>query len=1092
MTICRVQRKFVLIILLIAVLVSCENPWMADILDPLYNLTVSFYSNGGTAVAPVKVERGNQISMPDDPTRAGHNFGGWYTDRQLVNHVVFPLTVRTDITLYAKWNPIGVIYSISLSRSGEYIFTPAVFNYAQQDALTVTVENTGNRVTGSLNVELSGAGAAGFELSSTSLDGINVDGSSTFTVRPVTGLAAGTYAAVVTVSGGNNIRESFNVSFTVMTFGVSLDVTGTHTFDNATYGYTTAPPALEVIVNNTSNQPTGILDVTLEGANPGSFTLSPQSLDSIASDGNGTFTVGPVTGLAAGTHTAVVTVSGGNDISASFTVSFTVIPGNYGISLSAPDLANNAYTFTAVTPGYPQQNSLTVTVTNPENQPTGILNVTLSGANPGSFTLSSQTLISIASGSNRTFTVKPVTGLAAGTHTAVVTISGDNDISASFTVSFTVMTYGVSLSVTGTHTFDNATYGYATAPSALTVTVENTGNQPTGTIAASLSGANSDSFTLSSQPMSSIASGGNGTFTISPYTGLAAGTHTAVVTVSGSNDINASFTVSFTVMTFGVSLDVTGTYTFDNATYGYATAPSALTVTVENTGNQPTGTISAALSGANAASFTLSSQSMSSIALSSSGTFTVRPITGLAAGIHTAVVTVLGGNGISANFSVSFTVEELSEPVFDNLDDIIEYLQTYDSNTADDPIPLKIEMNLNNDWSDLLNYIAEAGMYVALDLSGSAGMETFDPGTISAGKNLIVSLDLPDSSTAISAGVLVISAEGKVSFGNPAFDGFTALREIRGANIKTIGDFAFINSIDLDSGQNTLGILDNLEIVDFPELTSIGMFAFAGGIGLSSVNIPSVTTIGDYAFAMSGITSINIPNGVTTIGAYTFAATMLTSVIIPDSVTTISPFAFFYSAELKNVTIGNGVTVIGDSAFAGCIELTSITIPDSVQTIGEYAFSNCVGLTSINIPDSVQTIGEYAFYNCVGLTSVTIGNGVTSIGDYAFARCSALTSINIPDSVQTIADHAFYSLSSLTHVTIGSGVTSIGDGAFSQSDKLASVTFRGTISADGFGYSYTPFNGNLVVVYLSAGGGIGTYTTDNPEYYWDASWVKQP
>jgi hypothetical protein len=66
---------------------------------------------------------------------------------------------------------------------------------------------------------------------------------------------------------------------------------------------------------------------------------------------------------------------------------------------------------------------------------------------------------------------------------------------------------------------------------------------------AALSGANSGSFFLSNTMISSIAAGGTGAFTVVPKTGLAVGTRTVTVTVSGGNGIWASFTVSFTVNT---------------------------------------------------------------------------------------------------------------------------------------------------------------------------------------------------------------------------------------------------------------------------------------------------------------------------------------------------------------------------------------------------------------------------------------------------------------------------------------------------------------------------------------------------------------
>ena len=68
--------------------------------------TVTFNSNGGSAVADVKQEYNLTISAPDAPTKEGHTFKGWFAD-----DVTFaaPWTFSTDkvtkdITLYAKWD----------------------------------------------------------------------------------------------------------------------------------------------------------------------------------------------------------------------------------------------------------------------------------------------------------------------------------------------------------------------------------------------------------------------------------------------------------------------------------------------------------------------------------------------------------------------------------------------------------------------------------------------------------------------------------------------------------------------------------------------------------------------------------------------------------------------------------------------------------------------------------------------------------------------------------------------------------------------------------------------------------------------------
>jgi methionine-rich copper-binding protein CopC len=111
--------------------------------------------------------------------------------------------------------PVKPSYGVSLSQTGTYTFPAATAGYGSQAAQTVTITNTGNTSTGSLNIALSGTNSSSFTLSKTSQNSLSVGGNGTFTVVPRTGLAAGTYTAVVTVSNSNVLAQSFSVSFTV-------------------------------------------------------------------------------------------------------------------------------------------------------------------------------------------------------------------------------------------------------------------------------------------------------------------------------------------------------------------------------------------------------------------------------------------------------------------------------------------------------------------------------------------------------------------------------------------------------------------------------------------------------------------------------------------------------------------------------------------------------------------------------------------------------------------------------------------------------------------------------------------------------------
>jgi len=160
-------------------------------------------------------------------------------------------------------------------------------------------------------------------------------------------------------------------------------------------------------------------------------------------------------------------------------------------------------------------------------------------------------------------------------------------------------------------------------------------------------------------------------------------------------------------------------------------------------------------------------------------------------------------------------------------------------------------------------------------------------------------------------------------------------------------------------------------------VTSIGNYAFARCIGLTSINIPaSVTSIGNEAFSeCSGLTFMNIPSSISTLGVYVFnSCTGLTSINIPSSVTAIGYGTFFQCTGLTSIYLPSSVTEIGDVAFLGCSGLTSINIPTSITSIAYAAFGSCSSLTSINIPISVTSLKENAFINCTGLTQIMVNS----------------------------------------------------------------------------------------------------------------------
>ena len=78
--------------------------------------TVTFMSNGGSAVEPQTVNENETAQKPANPSKNGYAFAGWFSDKALTQAYDFASPVTADITLYAKWNPIA--YTVKFETDG--------------------------------------------------------------------------------------------------------------------------------------------------------------------------------------------------------------------------------------------------------------------------------------------------------------------------------------------------------------------------------------------------------------------------------------------------------------------------------------------------------------------------------------------------------------------------------------------------------------------------------------------------------------------------------------------------------------------------------------------------------------------------------------------------------------------------------------------------------------------------------------------------------------------------------------------------------------------------------------------------------------
>jgi len=276
--------------------------------------------------------------------------------------------------------------------------------------------------------------------------------------------------------------------------------------------------------------------------------------------------------------------------------------------------------------------------------------------------------------------------------------------------------------------------------------------------------------------------------------------------------------------------------------------------------------------------------------------------------------------------------------------------------SEEDPLTLPGSINLD-DWAELLAAVEAAQKYVELDLSLCAMSGTvFNPDSgISAGKNKIVSIALPDKATEIAAGTSTAST----------FKGFDNLRSFSGVNLAKIGAYAFYGCAKLNPDALPSGI------------KSIGNYSFYKCADMALKELPyDIVSIGSHAFD----------------GCSKLALTEL-----PDGLTKISTYSFRNCKNLALTALPQGITEIGTYAFSGCANLALTCLPETVTSIGTNTFYNCSGLSEMTMHEKITNIGNNAFSGCGSLKSfICLEETPPTLGTDVFKKTHSELKIKVP------------------------------------------------------------------------------------------------
>lgn len=281
--------------------------------------------------------------------------------------------------------------------------------------------------------------------------------------------------------------------------------------------------------------------------------------------------------------------------------------------------------------------------------------------------------------------------------------------------------------------------------------------------------------------------------------------------------------------------------------------------------------------------------------------------------------------------------------------------------------------------------------------------------------------------------------------GNQAFKDCENINEfVIGDTVNEIGENAFMNSgwDRLHSLGDVLylgnWLIGNKGAELFGTLTiqrdtkGIANKAFFGKNEMTSVILPdSVTIIGDNAFnSCQNLMHIRIlGNTPAQLGADVFSLSLGAKIVVPlsfgDTFKTNENWTNYasyieeeysyeningvgikitkYNGNLQSVTIpdvidSKNVVEIGDSAFENNTSVWNITLPSTLTSIGNNAFSGCTSLKHMIIPERVESIGNNAFDGCAILQGIQFKseNPPTTIGTDCFANLAATAKLVVP------------------------------------------------------------------------------------------------
>jgi hypothetical protein len=513
-----------------------------------------------------------------------------------LNNPGSPLTVALSGTATAALIPQAVLSPTALA------FTTTANTQAYNQ--TISLSNPGTAPLSISSITLGGANLASFSIVTNSCGNSVAAGSSCKLVIGCTAITVGEYDATLTVAD-NATPMTQAAALTCNVNGVAqATLTPASLTFTASVGTTAASQILTLA--NSGTAALTISSIAVNGTNASAFTIAGNTCgSSLAAAGSCTVSV-TFTPAAATTYPAMLAI-----VDSVGTQSSTL--SGTGTPAPAPQASLTAAAdFGSVQEGSSATKTLTLTNAGTASLAITAYSVTAGGVQfiQGATSCSS----TLAANSSCTFAVA-FTPNATGQQTGT------------FSVTDAVGTQTSALSGTGTVALIpqaslapaalsfNTTTG--TPSAAQNLTLSNTGNSPLTVTSIALNGTNASAFTQTSTCGASLAAGANCTIAIT-FNSSAAGTFSAGVVVTDNSGSTGAVTTTQSAALMATAtapaapqaaLSPTSS-SFDSTVIG--TSSTARTFILSNAGNAPLAITSISLSGTNASSFAISSNTCGS------------------------------------------------------------------------------------------------------------------------------------------------------------------------------------------------------------------------------------------------------------------------------------------------------------------------------------------------------------------------------------------------------------------------------------------------------------------------------------------------